>query len=188
MTEDSGFEMAYGVELDPEFPPTGEWACPVYALDQEGHLVEDFTSRWGTPRVVRVQPACGSEWVGMFPASGLGGTDGVLATPSPAHMCVLVNGTAYVLDINAPEAGALVTHDAVWQVKAVSSPPLLLLVTSIDMLALGPLGIAWRSVRLVLDGLQVLGACEHGIHCSGYSTQGEVPPFVVDPATGEAKG
>lgn len=180
----SGFEPAYEIEIDPEFAPDGEWSCPVFAFDRVGRLVDDFVSRWGTPIVVRVRPGTAAEWVGQFPAGGLVGVDGVFACPAPTQMCVVVDGLAFLVDVGAP-AQTLAVHDQVRQVVPVVGAPLLLLVSYVDIVAIGPEGIAWRSPRLALDGLRVLDACADGIRCEEATMEDSPENFVVSPTTGE---
>ena len=91
MTEASGFDAlgfapAYEVQADPEFPPNGTWSCQLFAYDRDGCVQPESVSRWGAPRIVHVQPANATEWVGVFPAGGLGGISGVFATPSPRRI------------------------------------------------------------------------------------------------------
>jgi hypothetical protein len=192
MTDASGFDPAgfapsYEVDLDPEFPADGRWPSPVYAFDREGRVQSEVVSRWGAPRIVRVRPASSPEWVGMFPAGGLGGVSGVFATPSPRRLCVVVDGEAYVVRVDAPADGAVVAHDTVEQVVPVAAPPLLLLVRGIDMVALGSDGVAWRSPRLAVDDLRVVSADEVGIRCVGELLAGGPSSLVVDPRTGQVR-
>jgi hypothetical protein len=70
--ETLGFECAFTVEVDPEFPGDGDWGCPVVGFDRTGGVMPAFESRWGTPLVARVQPDSGQAWVAMFAAGGLG--------------------------------------------------------------------------------------------------------------------
>jgi hypothetical protein len=124
----------------------GEWPCPVFGFDRDGHCVgEEFVSRWGAPLVVHVVPSDRPEWIGMFPAGGLGGIDGVFAGPASTQMCAVVDGQAYLVCVDAPAAGAVVAHHQVWQVVSVAGAQLLLLIRFIDIVAVGPDGIAWHS-------------------------------------------
>lgn len=178
------FEPAYEVEVGPEFPSNGDWSCPVFAFDRDGRVVDEFVSRWGALLTVRVKTGEGAEWVGHFPAGGLGGVDGVFACPAPAQLCVVVDGSAFLLDVEAP-AAAVIAHDQVGQVVPVAGVPLLLLVRFIDIVAIGPEGVAWRSPRLALDGLRVVHAAADGIRCVADTCGDAGEDFVVDPATGE---
>jgi hypothetical protein len=179
-----GFEPAYEVDLDPEFPSAGDWPCPVFGFDHDGRVVSEFVSRWGTPLIVRVAPANAAEWVGMFPADGLSGVEGVFAGPGPQQMCVLVGGQAYLVQVDVPEDAAVVAHFQVGQVVPALDPPLLLLVRFMDIVAIGTEGIAWRSPRLAVDDLRVLRADAGGVHCVGYLLGDSLQEFVVDPANG----
>ncbi len=180
-----GFEAVYSVEVDPEFPSDGDWHCPVFSFDREGHVAGEFVSRWGAPLVVRVSQAGAPGWVGMFPAGGLGGVEGVFAGPAPAQMCVVADGQVYLARVDAPQDGAVIVHDQVAQVVPVADPPLVLLIRFMDIVAIGPAGIAWRSPRLAVDDLRVVRVDADGIHCTG-ELLGESPAaLVVDTATGQ---
>lgn len=183
----AGFEPPYEVDVDPEFPGDGRWRSPLYAFDREGRVESALVSRWGAPRIVQVWPASSPEWVGMFPAGGLGGVTGVFATPSPQRLCVVVDGHAYVVRVDAPGDGAVVAHDTVEQVVPVAAPPLLLLVRGIDIVALGRDGVAWHSPRLAVDDLRVVGVDGVGIRCTGDLLTGGPSSLVVDPMTGQVR-
>lgn len=184
LSNEGAFAPAYAVEIDPEFPADGQWSCGVFAFDRDGAMAPDFVSRWGAPRVVRVTPAASPEWVGMFPSGGLGGLSGIFATPSPERICVVVDGLAYLVRVTAPGRGAVLAHDTVEQVVSVADSALLLLVRGIDMVALGIDGVSWRSARLAVDDLRVIGTEPEGIRCVGDLLSGDLDVIVVDPATG----
>jgi hypothetical protein len=177
-----GFKTSYSVEVDPEFPGDGAWDVPVHRFRRDGSLSDEFESRWGTPVVVRVGTE-GGAWVGMFESGGLGGVTGVFACPGPNHLCVLVDGVAYLVITASPSAGAVIAHDQVWQVVGVETPALLLLVRSIDIVALGAEGIAWRTPRLVVDDLRVERSSSAGIVCTGDNIGGTLT-IELDPTTG----
>src|SRR5436190_899347 len=120
-------ERAYAVEVDPEFPANGSWGCDVYAFDRDGTIVSEFVARWSAPTLVRVTPAHGNEWVGMYPAGGLGSLRGVYATPSPGTVCVVVGGAAYLTDVDRPGESTQLAMDPVEQVVATRKHLLLLL-------------------------------------------------------------
>lgn len=183
-SNEGAFAPAYVVEIDPEFPADGRWPCGVFAFDRDGAIAPEFVSRWGAPRVICVTPAASPEWIGMFPSGGLGGLSGIFATPAPERICVVVDGLAYLVRVTAPGEGAVVAHDTVEQVSSVANPALLLLVRGIDLVALGIDGISWRSARLAVDDLRVIGTEPEGIRCVGDFLSGDLDVIVVDPATG----
>ncbi|RHA37746.1 hypothetical protein [Cellulomonas rhizosphaerae] len=179
-----GFSAAFEAEVDPEFPADGDWRRPVYAFDRDGDLQDEFVSRWGPPRIVRVQPAHSPEWIGMFAAGGLGVESGVFATPAPERLCVVVDGLAYLVNVDSPADGAVIAHNQVHQVVASAETSLLLLVRFIDIVALGADGVAWQSPRLAVDDLRVVEVSAAGIHCTGDLLAGDPDSFVVDPESG----
>lgn len=180
-----GFHPSYSVEVDPEFPGDGDWRRLVYGYDRSGTIVDPFRSPWGTPVVVAVQPPGDSPWVGMFQAGGLGGLTGAYACPQDTDLCVVAEGQAYIVSVTRPAAGALAAQNTVTQVEAL--PTLLLLVRPWDIVAIGADGVAWRTLRLVVDDLRVERADERSIVCSG-DTLGGTPTIEVDARTGDQVG
>ena len=144
----------------------------------------EFRSRWGTPFVVRIRPQLANEWIAMFAAGGLGTTRGAFATPAPLLVLVVADGLAYLVDATVPDAPAQIVHDQVHQVVSCAAPPLLLLVRFIDVVALGPSGVAWTTPRLCVDGLEVLHADRRGIVCSCDNLGGTPTTLTLDPMTG----
>jgi hypothetical protein len=179
-----GFSPTFDVEADPEFPGDGNWICPVVGYDRDGTVMEDFDSRWGAPVVLAVSGKRVDRWVGMFASGGLGGVTGAFGCPSPTDLCVLADGLAYLLDVTKPSRGAQPVHDQVTQVVPVEGLPLVLLVRFIDIVAIGQHGIAWRTPRLAVDGLQVVQADTRSIVCS-CEMLGYPPNIELDPVTGE---
>ncbi|GAA2841410.1 hypothetical protein [Crossiella cryophila] len=181
------FEPAYAVEVEPEYPATGDWSCPVFAFDRDGRVIDEADRGFGMPRVIRVMPTDGAEWVGLFSSGLPGREDGVFAGPGPGQLCVVVNGLAQVVAVDEPAAGAVVVCELVNQVVPVAGAALLLLVTYTDLVAVGLRGVAWESARLALDGLRVESASAAGIRCTADSWQmdGSTESFVVAAATGE---
>ena len=96
----------------------------------------------------------------------------------------MVDGLAYLVRVDQPEAGALIAHDQVRQVVPVLGQPLLLLVRFIDIVAIGPTGIAWRTDRLVVDDLKVIAAGPKSIVCRGELFDGGPSTIELDPGSG----
>jgi hypothetical protein len=178
------FPAAFLFDVDPEFPGDGEWDCPVVNFGRDGAVQSALDSRWGTPTVLRVEPTAAPAWVGMFAAGGLGRLRVVVSCPSPTHVAVIADGLAYVVDVEQPQAGALIASDQVQQVVAMPEPPLLLFVRFSEIDALGPDGIEWSSPRLCIDELAVVAVSSDSVTCTGYNLGGS-STITVDPATGE---
>ena len=178
------FEHDYEVVVDPEFPGDGDWRCEVFGFGRGGEIEEPFHSVWGAPLVVEVSPSARDRWVGQYASGGLGGISGVYACPSTSQLCVVVDGEAYLTDVNNPRAGSIVVHDQVGQVLGVEGRSLLLLVRFIDIVALGPQGIAWKSKRLAVDDLRVVRAIGDTIECT-LDNLGGSDTIGIDANTGE---
>ena len=108
---------------------------------------------------------------------------GAFATPNSRSLVVVVDGLAYLVDVARPSTPARIVHDQVHQVVPTSEPPLLLLVRFIDVVAIGPDGVAWATPRLCVDDLQVVRAGPTGIECS-CDNLGGTPTITLDPRTG----
>lgn len=179
------FDPEYVVVSDPEFPGNGDWGCAVHGFARDGNVVPEIQSTWGAPLVGEVTLAEGGRWVGMFEASGLGGTTGLFATPSPGGLCAVVDGLAYLVDVENPERGAaLMKHQVHQVVGAQAEPPLLLVVGPTDLVAVGIDGIEWATPRLAVDDLRVEFVKGNRITCSLDSLGGS-PTIVLDAKTGD---
>lgn len=178
--EDAAFASAYTIEVDPEFPGNGDWGCPAVGFDRTGAVMADFDSRWGTPFIVRIHPDGGQEWVAMLAAGGLRTLRDAFVTPDPHVLAVVVDGLAYLVDTRTPDVPAQIVHNQIHQVVPSTDPPLLLFARFIDIVAVGPTGIAWRTPRLCVDGLDVREVSANGVvcFCDNLAT------ITLDPATG----
>jgi len=181
-----GFEPNFTVEVHPPYPPDGTWDCPVVGFDVDGraHPCTEFDGR--AALVARVQPAERPAWVGLFDNGGLGRVEGAFAGPGPGQLCVVAEGTAYLVDVDSPTDGAVVVGDQVQHVAADTEHRLLLLAGDTDLVAVGVAGLAWRSPRVALDGLRIAGTGAAGIQCHAWlgDHDGATHLITIDPCTG----
>jgi hypothetical protein len=185
------YEPAYEVHVGPEYPPAGEWPFPYFCFGRNGRLIEEFefdSARWGVPLLMRVEPLGGEPWIGNFAAGGLGVVRGVFATPSSSHVCVVVDGLAFVVDVYAPAQDATLAIDAVVSVVPVGGAPVLLLATETSLAGIGHDGTVWTSPRIVLDSLRVIRAGADAVVCSGEVATGRMATITITPRTGEVWG
>jgi hypothetical protein len=185
MFETFGFRAAYAVEVDPEFPGDGHWDAPFFAFHRDGHVTRSAGSVPGVPLVIRVTVDAGSAWVGSFSAGDLPGVAAVFACPSPRDVCVVVDGSAYLVNVERPGDGSTILSDQALQVLPVEGMDLLLR-SFIDVAGVGSSGTAWRSERIAIDGLTIDDATSHGIVCTRSMSMlgGEGEIVKLDPATG----
>jgi len=177
------FDAGYSALPSPEFPGDGRWQQPVYAYDRNGAVASRPNERWGPPFVIEIQPLDRPPWVGMFSAGGLGGLRSAFACPRISDLCVVVDGLAYVVDVDNPALGALVPADQVRQVVAEAQPPRLFVATGTGIAALGPEGLVWREPRIAVDGLHIHATSPYLV-CSVDALNGGTDQIRLDPATG----
>jgi hypothetical protein len=184
-----GFAPAYEVEIDPQIPANGVLECESYAYGRNGRRINDFDfdSRWGTPLLLRVKPDRGEPWVAAFAAGGLGVVRNVYACPSPAQLCAVVDGLAYLVDVNAPDEPAMIAANAVVNVLPIRDVPLLLLASDTDLAGVGGDGAFWSAPRLVVDDLRVIRVSAEAIVCSG-DVGGRMATITVSPESGVVWG
>jgi hypothetical protein len=182
MFETGGFALAYDVEVD-------EDAAPTHCFGRNGRHVNDFDfdERWGSPLVVRISPRSASPWVGMFAAGGLGVIRGLYASPSPHVCCVVNDGLAFLVDVNAPDQPATIAADAVVQALPAPAAGVLLLASDTDLVAVGAAGVVWTAARLVVDNLRVLRASPDAVVCSG-DVGGRMATITLTPSNGAIWG
>lgn len=129
------------------------------------------------------------EWVGQFVGGGLGGISRVLATPHPGCCCVIADGRAYLIDLEAMPPRAEVVMDCVRSAETSSSPPLLVLADWTNAAAVGPEGVRWRTERLAIDDLTIVAITPSGVvlECDSPGVGG-IREIVLDPSTGQQIG
>jgi hypothetical protein len=185
--DDFAFAPDFRFEIDPPFPGDGDWHAEVFTFHVDGSVTADDEERSGRWVAVRVEPTARPAWIGMFAAGGGATHTGVYACADPTKLMVVASGLAYLVASERPRATALIVYSPVTDVVAMPDPALLLLVGFSEIVAVGPLGIAWKSRRLCLDDLVVLSTSPLGIVASG-TNLGGTPTLTVDPATGEQTG
>lgn len=176
--ETFGFATAYTVEIDPEYPGSGDFAEPRIDLNVSGR---------GTGGVVvRIAPDRAQPWVGVSAAR-----PGFVGGPTPnPHMIVVVPGFGEsggaLIDVRNPERRQLLD---LYMPEIVNAPEcgLVLLVEFTGITAIDATGIAWSTPRLVLDDLRVLRTSAHGIECEGDSYGGR-ETLTLDPSSGAVLG
>lgn len=177
------FAPGYRIVPYPEYPGNGRWRHQLFCFDRSGALAPDPVTRWGAALTVEVHPADSPAWVGSFASGGLGGISALSAGPSPTQLVVVVDGLAYLVDVESPTGGASIADDQVTQIVPVGTD-LLLLVRFIDIVAIGPKGLAWLSARLAVDDLRVEHSSTDRIVCSCELLDDGRAEIVLDPRTG----
>ena len=177
-----GFTSNYSCEIAPEFPGSGDWGSPIYRFVQRPESLHKF-AQVGKPFVIRISRIDGSDWVG-FLAGGIGGLTGVYVCPNPDQVCVVVDGSGYLVDTRAPASYQLLPVHPVLAVERVSETASVLCSGFIDMLLIDEHGLLWVSDRLCLDDLQVRNVDHSTISCTGRYLAEDETWFSVSLETG----
>ncbi|GAA5039034.1 hypothetical protein [Actinopolymorpha pittospori] len=143
-----GFAADYAAETLEEWPSS----LPDHTFTPPG------TSQ-GRASLIRVMPYDGPEWtasVSALPDPPRRAVTGLFATPNPATLCVLQQGTPFLIEVMAPRTGRCIdTGAAVTSVREAGQARLLLLATDWDVLAVGTDGVAWRTDRISVERLRI---------------------------------
>ncbi len=182
--ESHGFASSYSVEISPEYPSDGQWAVPLHCYDRDGEHSQEPSTRWGAPVVVRIDPDSADAWVGMFAAGGIGGITGVHTCPRPSDLCVVADGSAYLVSVEAPGGPATVILDQVKQVVGLPEQGLLVLVCDYKAVALSREGLVWATGRIALDGLWLDRVLPDGLVFTLHTIEGSNDTIMLDVATG----
>ena len=130
MRVDWSFPRRYEVELDPDFPPAG------------GQLFFPGAGIATYRVALRVVPDDGDAWVGAFAGEGFG-FSAVASTPDPATLCVVAQGTGYLVLAADPARWARVDSFPIRDVVPVVERGLLLFAGHSALTAYGSGGLVW---------------------------------------------
>lgn len=185
----------YEFEKSPPFPGTGNWGCPAYHFSAvDGSVVVSGGSHVydgaAADLVVRVATSQRERWVGYF-ASGMGGATSVIPSPDPGQLLVVAAGEPYLVPAARPEETTLASDGMPIRTVVELRPVRVLLVSDLDITALGASGVEWRTNRLCVDDLAI-SRIENGvIHCTGWfgeSAEYGHDSILLSAATGEHVG
>jgi hypothetical protein len=180
ISESKPFPAAYQVRRLDEFPT----AAPVTELRPAGH-----SGNGGL--IFEVDPGDGDSWVGFARPSSIrspSAVTGLFSTPDPSTLCVITQGTAYLVNAATRRFVLPSVSDPVIFVASLTDVGLLLLATRWRVLAIGRDGPAWRTERLAIDGLRLDET--DGSRLVGVADPDSPEPrdFVIDLVNGSHQG
>ena len=135
-----------------------------------------------------VQPQEGGEFLATF---ALGFTDpslptGIWSCPNAKWLCAVAGGYAYLVDTTDPQTWQMVEYRPVLHVIPHLSQQLLLFTGHQSIVAYGPSGRAWETLRLSWEGVQILEVSEDSLTGTGWDLMTDQEYEVrVDLHTGE---
>ena len=192
-TIDLSFPHCWQAEILPARPlilPKRHFVYPLLAEEVERGALEVLIRPQvlASPSPIGAQP---SQGVQAFLATfALGFLDpvvptGLWSTPRAGDLCAVSGGYAYLIDTNEPELFTMVPFRPVLEVRPLIAEALLLFVCHRNLVAWGPMGMAWESERLSAEGITQI-VIENGIlRGLGWDMQTDKEtPFALDLRTG----
>ena len=179
---DLAFAHHYEIAEPPELPGAGPWSTPVHYFPPAKARSEHH-GHW-----LKVIPASGNSWLGVFSGDAGLSFSRVLSTPNPDQFCVVVEGAAYLVFAEAPSRWERFDLFPVTGACAIPESGLLILTTFHKLAALGATGLVWESPRVCWDDLRITQADGERIEGTGYdptNTPSEMH-FSVDTKTGQS--
>jgi hypothetical protein len=175
------FPHSYEIEEIPELPGTGNLHAPVHYFPRTKTRPE-HDGIW-----IRVRPATGQPWVGVFGFGDLSISQ-VISTPDEDRMCVISKGAAYIVKADEPEIWEELAMGLVCDVRMIPEHQLLVFADFTGLIAYGHNQVAWKSPRLCWDDLRILNVSSDKIEGVGYdpTNPGSESNFSVDIKTGES--
>jgi hypothetical protein len=144
----------------------------------------------GTVHSLLVSPYDRSAWTVSLTVAehGEGGVDGLFGTPSPTWACVVVHGSAFLVDVLDPAVTSRVRTDGpVRQVLELADEGLLLLATAWSIIAIGAGSVLWMTDRLSVESLRLDAVADHRLQGVA-DPEDEARDFTVDLRTGAVDG
>ena len=181
---DLGFQPAYEVDIDPEFPASGNWGVPEIRFDRRSRAV-NFPSR--DRLVTRVRPVDAEAWIGSFPADTRGPAVGIYACPSPTDLLAVTGVDTFLVDVRHPSHAQSLALDPVRFVHRPSDTQLLVIGSWIKLAAIDISGLRWVTGRLFLDDLELVETSQDVIVVRGAigAIPGDQHVLTIDAMSGD---
>lgn len=141
--------------------------------------------------IFEVDPRDSDPWAGLARPGAMrasGAVSGLMTTPNCDGLCVLVRGTAYVVDVTDRSFRLVTASAPVMAAAPVLPAEVLLLATPWHVIGIGRGGVMWQTKRLAIDGLRLDEADESRLLGVADPESAEPREFVIDLRTGTHEG
>jgi hypothetical protein len=156
--QDLGFAPSYEVEVDPEFPPSGDWGAPEFRF---GH-------RSGETLAIRIRPLHAVPWIASFAIETRGRLiNGLYGCPNPEHLLVVTGTDAYLIHVTEPGVVDDLPISPVLVVRRLPAADLVLIGSFTNLAAIDEFGPRWVTDRLFLDDLELVDGPPGKIYVKG---------------------
>ncbi len=171
--EDLGFATSYEVEIDPEFPASGDWGVPEFR----------FGGRSGRTLTIRIHPHLAVPWVASFALEARGRLiNGLYGCPNPRQLLVVAGDEAYLIEVTEPGGVNEVPIGPVLVVRRLPATDLVVMGSFTNLAAIDELGLRWLTDRLFLDDLELVDGPPGKIYVKGsvHAIHGDSERLVID--------
>jgi hypothetical protein len=111
---------------------------------------------------------------------------GVWTCPHPDWLCAVAGGYAYLINTSAPENFEQIAYRPVLEVRALVDLQLLLFKSHHSLLAWGRNGLAWRTLQLSWEGVEIKSIDGNFLHGTGWDLMTDKDiNFAIDLRTGD---
>jgi hypothetical protein len=194
--------MARLVEPQFEFPAEYE-ITQLDRIDRRGQVAvftfpgpveADRQQELADSPIIRVEPADGEPWIGVFYGSQTYGVPPaargrLIGWPDEHSLCVLYAGTATVVRANQPHATFEIDAFPITDSLVVPSDRLVLFADFTNLVAYDAGGLRWESERLVWDDLAIIGVDDGCVVLEGFDAPSDQQArFTVELSTGTPHG
>jgi hypothetical protein len=182
---DLAFPHSYEVQELREWPGTGSFNIPVIYFPPPKNRAE-HNGLW-----LRIEAKSGKAWIGVF-AFGYNPPPAfsrVVSSPDSGRVCVVSNGSAYIVNAEQPELWEQLPIIPVLDVRPLLEQKLLLFADFTRLAAYGSNKFAWRSPRVCWDELKITNVTSDIIEGTEYDPTNAVTResrFAVDLKTGRS--
>lgn len=182
---DFTFPHEYEVEQVRDWPGTGSFSAPVIYFPPPKTRGE-HDGLW-----LRVKAKSGKTWIGVF-AFGYTSPPAfsrVISSPNPESVCVVSDGSAYVVNTEKPEVWEQIPILPVLEIRPLPEHKLLVLSDFTGLGAYGNSGLVWRSPRVCWDELKITKITSEtieGTGCDPTNSLKQEMRFAVDLRTGRS--
>jgi hypothetical protein len=177
------FAHSYEVEEIGEFPSSGKFNVPQLFFPVPKDRPE-HNGLW-----LRVNPANGRGWIGIFAFGPSRAFSRVVSTPDPDRVCIVSQGAAYIVKADQPEVWEQIPVAPVLDVRSIPESELLVFSDFVHLAAYGRNGLAWQSPRVCWDDLKIGRITGESIEGTGYDPTNAITHesrFAVDLKTGRS--
>ena len=156
--EDLGFATSYEVEIDPEFPASGDWGAPEFR----------FGGRSSWTLTIRIHPHLAVPWVASFALEPRGRlNNGLYGCPNPRQLLVVAGVGAYLVEVSEPGSVSELPISPVLVVRRMPAAELVVIGSFTNLAAIDAFGLRWLTDRLFLDDLELVDGPSGKIYAKG---------------------